>query len=68
MDHESSEELFRLAFDVIITEPNCETLSIVHDFHVSFDNPVLLDMEISLEVDQSGLPLNVEDRIGWTSE
>jgi hypothetical protein len=51
LNGESSEELFRLAFDVTITEPNCETLSIVHDFHVCFDNPVLLDMEISLEVD-----------------
>ena len=65
---ETDEELFRLSFDVTINEPRCEELTIVHDYHDSFDGPVLADMEITVEADASGNPLSVEDRIGWTEE
>ena len=42
-----------------INEPRCEELTIVHDFHDSFDGPVLADMEITVEADENGDPLSI---------
>ena len=64
-DTASKRELFRLTFDVTITEAKCEELTIIHD---SASGAEVSDMEIVVETDADGNPLDGAARVGLTAE